>query len=342
MVNEINKNDYLSGLPNEYPLMLASFFVTNPAALQKMKKQWAERDNEHKIRGRTEIQIKEVQNEIFGGSVCLFDPERMDLGFLAEINVPTASGLYYSKIEKALYVGSNMHIQKVQAGKIIATLNNNLFCDVHTIEEGPYGNLLISSTGVDGIILINPNNPEQIIWDWLATEFGYNITPDGRERRIDRKINYQYTYSITPNHTTHLNSAIYYNHKIYSCLFHQGKLIEINPVTKEHKILLEGMICPHHFRSKNMGYIISDSRANRAMLLDYGFNIVKSINGNFDWVQDALEFKNGQYLIGDSNNNRFVRVDENGIKINELRYEERKMFCFLQIKKLYALNIFSK
>ncbi|HLC31496.1 MAG TPA: hypothetical protein VJK51_02425, partial [Candidatus Nanoarchaeia archaeon] len=126
MSDKMEKIEYLLHLPSEYQLMLASFFVTNPVALQRMKKQWVERDTEHKVRGRTDAQSKEFRNDLLGGAVCLFDPNRVDLGFLAEVNVPTASGLYYPPSEKALYVGSNMYVKKVQRGKVVDTLNNNL------------------------------------------------------------------------------------------------------------------------------------------------------------------------------------------------------------------------
>lgn len=333
-------NEYLSGLSEDYPLMLVSFFVTNAVALQRMKEQWAERDSEHKVRGRTEEQSKEIRNDLLSGAVCLFDPNRVDLGFFAEVYVPTASGLYYSSLEGCLYVGSNMYIQKVKRGKIIDTLNNNLFCDVHTIEEGLDKKLLIASTGVDGILLIDPENPQRVVWDWLATEHGYYRTPDGRKREIDRDFNYQEVNSITPDHTTHLNTAIFYNDKIYACLFHQGYLIEIYPDSKKHKVVLDGMVCPHHIKSRKNGYIISDSRANKVLLLDERFNVTSSIEEDFDWVQDATSLGDNKYLIGDSNNDRFVRVDERGNKIDELRYQERKMFCFLPIKKQDVAEIF--
>jgi len=336
----MEKIEYLLHLPSEYQLMLASFFVTNPVALQRMKKQWVERDTEHKVRGRTDAQSKEFRNDLLGGAVCLFDPNRVDLGFLAEVNVPTASGLYYPPSEKALYVGSNMYVKKVQRGKVVDTLNNNLFCDVHTIEEGPDKKLLIASTGVDGILLIDPKSPQRVIWDWLATKHGYNRTPDGRRRKIDRGVNYQEVYSITPDHTTHLNTAIFHNGRIYACLFHQGSLVEIDPDTRKHDVVLEGMICPHHIKPREGGYIISNSRANKVLLLDGGFNVTRTIDGDFDWVQDATPLEDNKYLIGDSNNNRFVKVDEHGYKIDELRYEERKMFCFLPIKKQDVVEIF--
>ena len=40
MSDKMEKIEYLLHLPSEYQLMLASFFVTNPVALQRMKKQW--------------------------------------------------------------------------------------------------------------------------------------------------------------------------------------------------------------------------------------------------------------------------------------------------------------
>lgn len=341
---KINRVNYLMQLPPNYELVIVSFFVTNPEALVKLKIQWAMRDAEHKrYLGRNKEDYKAVSSKTFGGSVALIDPGRLNYGFILEIKCPVATGMYYHKTEDILYVGSNKWIRKIKHGKIIGSLGNNLFNDIHSLSESLRGNLLVTSSGVDAILEIDFNDSRKIIWDWFATENGYNKTPTGKIRVINRELNYQKITTTTPEHTTHINSCLNYKqNKILGVLFHQGKLIEIDMKTKKSKTLLEGLKCPHSIRKRKRGYLICDTRNNRVLLLDNNFKIEKIIKNNYDWVQDAVELSNGDFLIGDSNNERIIRIDKNGKEVGILQMEKntRKIFSFLTVTKSEALSIF--
>ena len=112
--------------------------------------------------------------------------------------------------------------------------------------------------------------------------------------------------------------------------------------TKKIKILKTNLKCPHHIRKRKEGYLISDTRNDRILLLDKKFNIRKIIEKDYNWVQDAIELRNGDFIIGDSNTDRFIRVDRNGKKlaVMQMRRDTRKMFSFLIVTKDEARDIF--
>lgn len=341
---KIDKLNYLGLLSDDYELLIVSFFVTNPKALVKLKAQWARRDAEHKrYFGRSKEEYKAVSSKTFGGSIALIDPNNLNFGFISEIKCPVASGMYYHNAKNVLYVASNKWIRKIRHGKIIGSLGNNLFNDIHSLSKSFGGNLLVTSSGVDAILEIDFNNPRKIVWDWFATENGYNKTPTGKIRIIDKNLNYQKITTTTPEHTTHINSCLNYKkNKILAVLFHQGELIEIDMKTKSSKILVKGLRCPHFIKERRGGYLISDSRNNQVLLLNKSFRIERVIKNNYDWVQDTIEISNGNLIIGDSNNERIIRVDRNGKELEVLPMEKnsKKIFSFLAITKREAIDIF--
>lgn len=343
MINKkIHNLNYIRELPDDYELLLISFFVTNPDVLAKLETQWAQRDPLHQgYYGRRREDTKAVSSKTFGGSVCLMDPNRLDLGFISEVKSPVATGMYYHSTKKTLYVGSNKWVRRIRNGRTIDVMGNTLFNDIHSLSDTVRGNLLVTSTGIDGILEIEFNHLENVVWDWIATENGYDEKPNGEKRTIDRELNYQEISTTTPEHTTHINSALNYQpEKILATLFHQGQLIEIDIRTKKTKTLLDGMKCPHSIRTRRDGYLISDSRNNRVLLLDDTFNIAKVFQENYDWIIDAVELRDGSYMIGDSNNSRLVKVHENGSYVDSFYFTERKMYGFLPITKDDALIIF--
>jgi len=189
-------------------------------------------------------------------------------------------------------------------------LSNPLFSDLHSITFSTAGNLLVTSTGVDGILEVDPDDAQVVYWDWLATEQGYGRTPSGKSRSVNRAIDYRRYVSSTPEHTTHVNTALNDTPgRVLATLFHQGTLIEIDKVSKRSRILLGGLRSPHNIRRRYGGYILSDTRANRVLLLDDGFRLERELEGGFSWVQDAVELDTQSVLIADSNNDRILRVD---------------------------------
>lgn len=324
-------------------LVVVSYFITNPLALAALRRRWAERDAGHK-RVLSEKKQLDIKSDDFGGSIALIDPYNLNKGFISEIDSHVAMGMYYSQSRESLFVGSGKMINQIQNGKIVKRSGNNLFNDIHSLSESSQGNLLIVSTGIDGILEVNPDKVSEVIWDWLATENGYQNDPSGNIRVIDRNFNYQSIETSTPEHTTHINSCVEVSPGlILATLFHQGEVILINKSTKKAKVLYNGLRNPHFIRKISSGYIVSDTSNNRAILLTKDFKFDQIIESDVDWLQDAIELNSGEFLLADSNNNRIIRVNRKGEIIDALRLEKdiRKIFCFLKLTQKEVGKIFA-
>lgn len=327
---------------NGQELMAVSYFITNPDALAALRRRWAERDRAHKV-VLSGNHVQEISSDDFGGSVNLIDPFNLEKGFLAEISSHVAMGMYFSQEKDSLFVGSGKMINQIQGGKIVKISGNNLFNDIHSLSPSSAGNILVVSTGIDGVLEVNPDNMSEIKWDWLATENGYSTNMVGEQRIIDRTFDYQAIETATPEHTTHINSCFEVEPgKILATLFHQGEVILIDKHTKESQVMLNGLKNPHFIRKTKLGFIVSDTLNNRALLLSENFQIEKIIEGNLNWLQDAIELSNGEYLLADSNNNRIIRVNIEGELLDELRLEKdsRKVFCFLPLTHIESNSVF--
>lgn len=335
---------YVSKLKSNHELMLVSFFLTNADMKQKLKSQWGERDKLHqRFKGRSRKQTKSVSSENFGGAICLIDPDNLNKGFLAEIKSPIAMGMSYSKKMEKLFVSRNKWINVVKGGEIIQTVGNNLFNDTHSLSETLQGDLLVVSTGIDGLLVFNQSDFSRSKWDWLATENGYTLTPEGNIREIDRSKNYQLISTTTPTHTTHINSAL--NHepgKILATLFHQGQIVEIDMDTKKTQVLVEGLKGPHSIRRTDSGYLVSDTINNLVRLYDSDFKLEKTFNGDYNWVIDTIQLRGGGFLVADSNNDRIVKIDEGGKELNTFKtsLENRMIYGFHRVDPKSAKNIF--
>ncbi len=324
-------------------LLMISFFITNSKGLRKIESHWAKRDPAHsKSLGRSKRGTEAIKIEELGGSIALIDPDNLDEGFLGEIEIPVATGMFYDNTEECLLVGSYSCIKKVSERKIVGEISHPLFNDIHTLTSSFNDNLLVVSTGVDGILEIDLKNSGRITWDWLASEHGYDSTSDGRERRIDRDRDYRKITSATFDHSTHINSCLCLRQsKLLATLFHQGQLIEIDRDSGNNRVVLSGLKSPHHIRAWRDAFMLSDTRNGRVLLLDRDYNIVKAVKGDYNWLQDAVWFDD-KILIGDSNNARLVKTDINGKKLNEFSWDKkkRKIGSFLLIKANKAAKIF--
>lgn len=337
------KNEMFS-FPDEKTLLAASFFVTKKEALAKLRSQWSTRNSEHsRVVGRTKQQTCSVSDREFGGSIVLVDPDDLEAGFLIELSIPLAFGLCFNANDSSLYVTSGTVIRQVKHGVCVKELNNPMFNDLHTITVSESGNLLVTSTGVDALLEIDFDDASKVYWDWLATERGFDKTPSGDPRYISRSVNYQKVVASTPEHTTHINTALNdMPNRVLATLFHQGALIEIDMVSKHCHALLTGLKSPHNIRRREGGYILSDSRANKVLLLDDQFCVEREITGGFNWVQDALELGDHSYLVGDSNNDQIIRIDKRGKVIANLPWEKgsRKFAGFEPITAKQAREVF--
>lgn len=328
--------------------LLISFFITDPEGLRKIESHWKKKNRFHsnKFLGRSKKDTEKIRPEDLGGSVALVDLNRLDKGFLAEVEVPVATGMLYDPSEKGLFVGSASTIKKVIDGRIVDDFSHPLFNDIHTITKGSDDNVMVTSTGIDAVLEVKLGNPCELAWGWLATEHGYSHSPEGNLRKVSWDKDYRGVNTATIEHTTHVNSCLTLDpDEILATLFHQGEVVKINKKTGKVNAVLSGMRCPHHIRRAESGYLVSDTRNERVLLLDEDYEIIKEIRGRFDWVQDAVSTDDGKIIVvGDSNNGRIVKTNLEGDVLGELRWDrkKRKIDSFLKVEEEEVNNIFKQ
>lgn len=345
MNNNINLSEFLTNQPKEKQFAVISFFITNPEALKKLKAQWALRDTKHGVvLDKNKDRAQSIDEDKFGGSIALIDPLKLEYGFISEIKIPLAFGLCANKKHRSLYVTSGKVIRQIKNGRCVKVLGNTLFNDLHSLTLTASGQLLVAATGTDAILEVDFEDANRVSWDWLATEHGFNVTPAGKTRYINRNFNYQLINTTTPEHTTHVNAALNdLPNRVLATLFHQGQLIEIDKISKKSRVILSGLKLPHNIHERRGGFILSDTRSNRVLLMNKEFTIEKEFKAGFDWVQDAYELVGSKgYLIADSNNDRVVLLDCLGKISSTLQWPSgsRKIASIELIDSFQARDIF--
>ena len=200
------------------------------------------------------------------------------------------------------------------------------------------------STGIDAIIEINLSKFDELVYTWLATKNGYTKSANGNTRIINQNMNYQWIEYATPEHTTHVNSVAELNEKyLLATFFHQGYLVKINKLSGEVKIILSGLKQPHNIRKTSFGYLLSDTNGPCVIKINNKLEVIDKIEGNFNWIQDSIELKDGNIVIADSNNGRVVIVNASGRQIDELNYggNKKRIGVLNVVKAKEALHIFN-
>ena len=212
-------------------------------------------------------------------------------------------------------------------------IKNKKFNSLHSLNKTENG-FLLTSSGLDLILEINDSGNS--IFEWWAIEHGFNKIPSGNERAIDKNKDHSIEIYPTLSQTTHINSAINYEHNsILATLFHQGILIKINKNDGSYVNLLDGLSKPHAIYNTQDGFLLSDTYNNRSLILNREFKVVNEINEKFKWVQDTILGSNGNFIIADADNNRMVEVSVQD-KINSLisTYNFNKGWRIFQIKEI--------
>jgi len=163
---------------------------------------------------------------------------------------------------------------------------------------------LVTSSDTDMIAEINSRG--EILWSWWAPEHGYDVLPGagGKTKFFKGKDQREYV-SISQEHTTHVNSAIYYedsNDVILATFFHQGQLVKIQKSTGEVEVILSGFKNPHSIRKRaendGGGYMLCDSAAKRVLLLDNDLKQVREVSSpDFLWIQDSVQCGDSVYSL---------------------------------------------
>jgi hypothetical protein len=309
-------------------LVVATFLTTR---FGEWRSAWHGRVADDRRSGAPMLEEVPRQNE---GALVVFD---YDTGQpVWSLTLDTPAGFAFG--DEHLYLNS-MYGNRIliidRNLNVIDSISLRFMNDLHSlVEQG--GSLIITSSGVDAVVRLDLDGRLQ--WSWFATDSPYRWNAHGTQPRRDRRADYRSVPIRTTDQTTHCNSAVPAildgREVVLVSLFHQGEVIAVDCETKSHDVLVTGLCNPHSIRRRDGGWLVSDSRSGCVVLLDDRFWIQEVIEGDFDWVQDAVELGADRLLVADANHSRLVEWDLMRVcVVREVRYADEWKVYQVEIAK---------
>ena len=164
-----------------------------------------------------------------------------------------------------------------------------LFNVLHSISRTRNG-YLVASTGVDALAEFDEQG--DLLWDWWAHEHGFDMTPMGVPRFLDKTEDQRGIKYGTLDQSTHVNSAAELpDGRILATLFHQGMVVMIDRESGDWQPVLEGLNHPHAVRVlDDQHFTRADTGTGRALLVslvNQRGRIVMEVKVETNWLQDA-------------------------------------------------------
>jgi hypothetical protein len=248
--------------------------------------------------------------EDLGGLLCFFDDvdrsqKIVDLTMAAGM-VPSHSGVFVTAF-------GSIHAVNTDTGVVQHdVISSPLFNALHSISRTTRG-YLVASTGLD--LLIEFDEEGEILWTWWATDHGFDQTPDGDRRVLDKVADHRTIRYGTLEQTTHVNAAAELSDgRILASLFHQGMVIVIDRETGAWRPVLEGLDHPHAVRIVDEEHFtVADTVRGRAILAKInqdGGHVQQVIETGTSWLQDCrYDEKNQCWVLVDGKNSRILLRD---------------------------------
>jgi hypothetical protein len=189
------------------------------------------------------------------------------------------------------------------------TLSAPTFNALHSLSRTRRG-FLVASTGLD--LLLEFDRKGDILWEWWATDHGFQRTPMGRERLLDKAADHRNIDYGTLTHTTHINSAVERpDGSILATLFHQGMVVLIDRCSGQWRPVLQELDHVHAVRLLDENcFTIADTGRGRALLvrLENGCGVIEEeISVDTNWLQDAVyNPQEDRWLLIDGENARLI------------------------------------
>lgn len=252
----------------------------------------------------------EKPKEDLGGLLCLVD----DLGTSRKtFDLKMAAGMVDS--EQGVFVTTFNGVAEFDTER--GTLQQDvvslpLFNALHSLSRTRRG-YLVASTGLD--LLLEFNREGEVLWTWWATDHGFELTPDGRRREIDKLVDYRAVRFGTLKQTTHVNSvAELPDGRVLATLFHQGTVIAIDRESGEWQTVLEGLDHPHAVRVLDeQHFTVADTVHGRAVLASLKGSegkIEGEVDAGTSWLQDCrYDARHNCWVLVDGKNSRVVLRD---------------------------------
>jgi len=240
-----------------------------------------------------------------GGQLVLLEegPEK-------SVALNMAAGLVAS--ERGIFVTSFASIHEADADLDYVrhdVVSLPLFNALHSLSRTQHG-YLVASTGLD--LLVECSRKGDILWQWWATDHGFEHTPTGQLRVLDKEADHRAIKYGTLSQTTHVNSAAELpDGRILASLFHQGMIIIIERKTGKWHPVIEGLDHPHAIRVLDEEHFtVADTVHGRALLVHLHGNtgrVEEEINAETNWLQDGqYNAEHDCWVLVDGKNSRVV------------------------------------
>lgn len=240
-----------------------------------------------------------------GGLVCLLD----DSGNVrSSVSLSTPAGM--AQNGNGVLVATLFAIHEV--ANDLSSIQPDIvslpaFNMLHSLSRTRRG-YLVASTGLDAILEFTPEG--ELLWNWWATDYGFDQTPTGEPRYIDKEVDYRGTKFGTLAQTTHVNSAAELpDGTVLASLFHQGMIISIDRESGAWQPVIEGLDHPHSVRILNDQYFtLADTARGRGLLIrlkDGKGQIEAEVDAHTSWLQDcSYDYRNDYWVLVDGKNSR--------------------------------------
>jgi len=283
--------------------LLLSCISTNHSVL---KEHWTESSEQTQC-PLTVLGSYQKPQQNLGGLLCLIE----DMGSSQKtLELKMAAGMVAS--DRGVFVTAYDSIHEFDAGSGIVhpqVVSSPLFNALHSISRTPRG-YLVASTGLD--LLLEFNRYGEILWSWWAIDHGFELTPNGRPRVIDKAADHRKIQYGTLSQTTHINSAAELpDGRFLASLFHQGMVIVIDRETGEWQPVLEGLDHPHAVRVLDEEHFsVADTVRGRALLVcinEGRGHVQEEIDIGTSWLQDCrYDGNHNCWILVDGKNSRII------------------------------------
>lgn len=211
-----------------------------------------------------------------------WDGERI----LAAKKLPKPLG--FTLRDRVLYVVTwgGEDVRALQGNEVIRRFQHPWFNELHSIDATPDG-FLVTSSGTDLIAELDMQG--RIVWEYFLFEHGYGRSEYRLAESFRRSENYNRRH-VPSNLGLHVNSAILVDRDtVLATVFRSNELVRINRRTSEIEVVLRGLRRPHSLRRRpHGGYLLSNTEAEEAILLDSELRREGVIPVPMPWIQDTV------------------------------------------------------
>jgi len=270
-----------------------------------LKNHWTQTQEDKMMCPVTTLGSMMKPKEDQGGLLCSLD-DRETIQTVVELSMPAGmafsdNGVFVAALDTVHEVSTDL--SKIQRNVVSLPVFNLL----HSLSRSKRG-YLVASTGLDAIFEFTRQG--ELLWSWWATDHGFEMTPGGQCRIIDKHADHRGIKYGTLTQTTHVNSvAELPDGRVLASLFHQGMVIAIDRDSGDWKPVLEGLNHPHAIRVLSDGYItVADTGHGRGLMVNmkngYG-KIEAEVSANTNWLQDCCyDAQHDQWALVDGKNSR--------------------------------------